>query len=77
MAEDPLAEELLRGSFAGKDTIMVDIEESTPEEREATKRRKKFVFTGVKSEPDKETPVAAVATNDTGSDSAESDEASE
>ena len=73
--EDPLAEELLRGSFAGKDMITVDIEESTPEEREATKRRKKFVFEGVQSEESKAATLAAavVAADASGSDSSDAD----
>jgi ATP-dependent Clp protease ATP-binding subunit ClpC len=39
LLEDPLAEELLRGSFQGKDTILVRLEEVSGE--------KKFVFEGV------------------------------
>ncbi len=39
LLEDPLAEELLRGSFTGKDTILVRLEEVDGE--------KKFVFEGV------------------------------
>ena len=50
--EDPLSEELLKGEFQGKETIMVDVKEVAG--------KKQLFFVGVVGEPD-EAPVAAGA----------------
>jgi ATP-dependent Clp protease ATP-binding subunit ClpC len=52
--EDPLSEELLKGEFQGKNTIMVDVKE--------VGGKKQLVFVGVVGDGEAETPVAAVAT---------------
>ncbi len=53
--EDPLSEELLKGEFQGKDTIMVDVKEIGG--------KKQLFFTGVVGEPE-EAAVGAGATPD-------------
>ncbi len=50
--EDPLSEELLKGEFQGKDTILVDVKE--------VGGKKQLYFSGVVGEPE-EAPVAAAA----------------
>ena len=51
--EDPLSEELLRGEFAGKDSITVDVKEVGD--------KKRLDFVGYASEPEAAEPVGAVA----------------
>lgn len=51
--EDPLSEELLKGEFQGKDTIVVDVKE--------VGGKKQLYFTGVVGEPELEAPVGAGA----------------
>ncbi len=51
--EDPLSEELLKGEFQGKDTIIVDVKEVAG--------KKQLIFNGIVGEPE-EAPVGAGAT---------------
>ncbi len=51
--EDPLSEELLKGEFQGKDTIMVDVKEIGG--------KKQLVFTGVVGEPEEAAVGAGTA----------------
>ncbi len=51
--EDPLAEELLKGEFAGKDTIRVDVKQVGD--------KKQLIFEGAKEKQDLPEPVGAVA----------------
>ena len=60
--EDPLSEELLKGEFQGKDTIVVDIKEIGG--------KKQLFFTGIVGEPEKAT-VGAGAGDEAASDAPE------
>jgi len=51
--EDPLSEELLKGEFQGKETIVVDVKE--------VGGKKQLIFTGVAGDADAEAAVAASA----------------
>ena len=64
--EDPLSEELLKGEFQGKETILIDVKE--------VGGKKQLVFTGVTGEAaEDEAPVGAGA----GGESGPPDQASE
>ncbi|MCA9240297.1 MAG: NDP-hexose 4-ketoreductase, partial [Planctomycetales bacterium] len=49
--EDPLAEELLKGEFNGKDTIRVTVKE--------VGEKKQLTFDGLKTKEDEPEPIAA------------------
>ena len=53
--EDPLAEELLKGEFSGKDTIRVDVKE--------VGEKKQLAFEGLKTKADDPQPVAAAVSD--------------
>jgi ATP-dependent Clp protease ATP-binding subunit ClpC len=51
--EDPLSEELLKGEFQGKDTVLVDVKEIGG--------KKQLFFTGVVGEPEEATVGAGAS----------------
>jgi ATP-dependent Clp protease ATP-binding subunit ClpC len=63
LIEDPLSEELLRGEFAGKDSITVDVKEVGD--------KKRLDFVGHTSDEEKAEPVGAAAGTDKDSATAE------
>jgi ATP-dependent Clp protease ATP-binding subunit ClpC len=62
--EDPLSEELLKGEFTGKDTIVVDVK------KDDEGKVKHLTFTGVTGEPEL---VGAAASSDVAADDADDD----
>jgi ATP-dependent Clp protease ATP-binding subunit ClpC len=67
--EDPLAEELLKGEFNGKDTIRVSVKEVAD--------KKQLAFEGLKIKADEPEPVTAGVASDGDSDEESSDEPAE
>jgi ATP-dependent Clp protease ATP-binding subunit ClpC len=61
--EDPLSEELLKGEFVGKDTILVDVKEVAG--------KKQLTFNGVVGEPETELATAGASTGDGGEEKSE------
>jgi ATP-dependent Clp protease ATP-binding subunit ClpC len=63
--EDPLSEELLKGEFNGKDTILVDVKEVAG--------KKQLTFIGVSGEGEAELAVAGASGGDASGDEASSE----
>jgi ATP-dependent Clp protease ATP-binding subunit ClpC len=63
--EDPLSEELLKGEFTGKDTILVDVKEVAG--------KKQLTFIGVSGEGEAELALSAASGGDAGGDEASSE----